>query len=164
MEKSALKIQQNFKCQKKKRIQENTKAYQKKLTALDLWIKKEITKVPKKKRILVTHDAFRYFGKAYQFQVLGIQGISTASQAGIKEIKNIADFVTEKKIPTIFVESSVAQHNIIALREAVLSRGWQVEIGESLFSDAMGTKGSGKDNYVAMIQHNILAIVSGLKK
>ena len=81
--------------------------------------------MPKKKRILVTaHDAFRYFGKAYQFQVLGIQGISTASQAGIKEIKDIADFVTEKKIPAIFVESSVAQHNIIALREAVLSRGW----------------------------------------
>ena len=155
-------LQQNLPKQRKE-IQKNTKAYQKKLTELDLWIKKEITKVPKQKRILVTaHDAFRYFGKAYQFQVLGIQGISTASQAGIKEIKDIADFVTEKKIPAIFVESSVAKHNIIALREAVISRGWQVKIGESLFSDAMGTKKSGKDNYVAMIQHNILAIVKGL--
>ena len=155
----------NGKGKQRKEIQKNTKAYQKKLTELDLWIKKEITKVPKQKRILVTaHDAFRYFGKAYQFQVLGIQGISTASQAGIKEIKDIADFVTEKKIPAIFVESSVAKHNIIALREAVISRGWQVKIGESLFSDAMGTKKSGKDNYVAMIQHNILAIVKGLNQ
>ena len=116
-------LQQNLPKQRKE-IQKNTKAYQKKLTELDLWIKKEITKVPKQKRILVTaHDAFRYFGKAYQFQVLGIQGISTASQAGIKEIKDIADFVTEKKIPAIFVESSVAKHNIIALREAVISVG-----------------------------------------
>ncbi len=156
-------LQQNLPKQKKE-IQKNTKLYQKKLKNLDLWIRKEIIKIPKQRRILVTaHDAFRYFGKAYQFQVLGIQGISTASQAGIKEIKDIANFVTEKKIPAIFVESSVAQHNIIALREAVHSRGWQVKIGESLFSDAMGSKGSGKDNYVAMIRHNVSAIVNGLQ-
>ena len=155
-------LQQNFPKQKKE-IQKNTKVYQKKLTELDLWVKKTVKTIPRQKRILVTaHDAFRYFGKAYQFKVLGIQGISTASQAGIKEIRDIADFVAKEKIPAIFVESSVAQHNIIALKEAVQSRGWQVKIGESLFSDAMGIKGSGKDNYVAMIRHNILAIKKGL--
>lgn len=138
--------------------------YNKSLNELNIWVEKKVAKLKPQQKILITaHDAFRYFGKGYNFEVRGIQGISTVSEAGIKDIKNLADFVVMQKIPAIFVETSVAQHNIIALREAVISRGWSVKIGPSLFSDSMGVVGSGKDNYLAMIKHNITAIVTSLK-
>jgi manganese/zinc/iron transport system substrate-binding protein len=142
------------------KINSNFLSYQNSLRLLEQWAKKEIARVPKQKRILVTaHDAFGYFGKAYGFEVRAIQGISTASEAGVRDIRELADFVVSNKVPVIFLENSVAEHNIIALRQAVLARGWQVKIGEKLYSDSMGVKGSGDDNYQAMMRHNISSIL-----
>ncbi len=143
--------------------QNNTKQLLQKLELLDQYIKKQAKKVSVSQRILVTaHDAFGYFGIRYGFEVVGLQGLSTDSQIGTKDIQQLASFIVEKKIPAMFVESSIPQRSIKAVQRAVEARGWQVAIGKELFSDALGDPETRAGNYIGMIRHNVDAIVSGL--
>ena len=145
--------------------QKNAQAYLDRLQTLHQWIQTEVQAIPKSKRILVTaHDAFGYFAKAYDFEVYGLQGISTASEAGIKYIQAITDLIIEKQVPTIFIESSVPVRHIQAVQAAVRAKNWDVEIGEELFTDAMGDEGTPEGTYIGMIQHNIHSIVNGLTR
>jgi manganese/zinc/iron transport system substrate-binding protein len=120
-------------------------------------------RVPKERRVIITaHDAFNYFGRAYGFEVRGLQGISTAAEAGAGDVQGLAEFIAERRLPAIFVESSVSPRTIQAVREAVRSRGFDVEIGGSLFSDAMGDPGTPEGTYIGMVRHNVDTIVGGL--
>jgi manganese/zinc/iron transport system substrate-binding protein len=112
--------------------------------------------------IITAHDAFNYFGRAYGFEVRGLQGISTVTEAGTGDIQDLADFIVERRIPSIFVESSVSPRTIQAVEEAVRARGFDVGIGGSLFSDAMGDPGTPAGTYVGMVRHNVDTIVGGL--
>jgi manganese/zinc/iron transport system substrate-binding protein len=113
--------------------------------------------------VLVTaHDAFGYFGAAYGFEVRGLQGISTAAEAGAADVQGLADFIAERRIPAIFVESSVPRQTVRAVQEAVQSRGFDVEIGAELYSDAMGDPGSPEGTYPGMVRHNVRSIVQAL--
>lgn len=135
-----------------------------KLSGLNMYVYKRVQEVPENSRVLVTaHDAFRYFGKAYGFEVMGLQGISTESKAGIADVQRLAKFIAERQIRAIFVESSVSERNIVAVQEAVQALGWDVELGGELFSDAMGDAGTIEGTYVGMIRHNIDTIVDALK-
>ncbi|HSM24694.1 MAG TPA: zinc ABC transporter substrate-binding protein, partial [Anaerolineaceae bacterium] len=108
----------------------NAKAYLAELEELHNYVREQAELIPQEKRVLITaHDAFSYFGRAYGFDVRGLQGISTESEASTADVKQLADFITESKIPAIFVESSVPQRNVEALQKAVESRGWDVLIG-----------------------------------
>jgi manganese/zinc/iron transport system substrate-binding protein len=141
----------------------NAARYDRELAELERWVRAETARVPAEKRVLVTaHDAFNYFGRAYGFDVRGLQGISTASEAGTADVRELAEFIAERQIPAIFVESSVSPRAIEAVREAVRARGFDVGIGESLFSDAMGDPGTPEGTYPGMVRHNVRAIVSGL--
>ena len=141
----------------------NATAYQEQLDELDAYVREQAETVPEELRILVTaHDAFGYFGHEYGFEVHGIQGLSTSSEAGAGDIQNLADFITEQKVPAIYVESSVPPATIEALQEACRSRGWDVAIGGELFSDAMGNEGTPEGTYIGMVTHNIDTIVAGL--
>ena len=111
---------------------------------------------------MTAHDAFNYMGRAYGFEVLGIQGISTESEAGLKDINRIIDTLVQSQIPAVFVESSVSDKNVKALIEGAGSRGHKVRIGGELFSDAMGPRGTYEGTYVGMIDHNITTIVRAL--
>ena len=143
--------------------QANAAAYLEELTKLDTYVKEQATRLPAEQRILITaHDAFHYFGRAYGFDVRGLQGISTASEAGTADVQALADFIAEKQIKAIFIESSVPVRNIEALQAAVQARGFQVTIGGQLFSDAMGDPGSPEGTYVGMVRHNIDTIVGAL--
>ena len=118
----------------------NELAYLEKLDALQAKIKATIETLPREKRILVTaHDAFNYFGKAYDFQVVGLQGLSTATEAGVQDVQRLSAFIIENDIKAIFVESSVPKRTIEALQAAVKSKGHAVEIGGTLYSDALGS-------------------------
>lgn len=144
--------------------EKNHNHYQNKLTELNVWIETEINSIPKEKRILVTaHDAFNYFGNKYNFKVVGLQGINTTSQAGTKDIQNVANIILKHRVPTIFIESSVPVRQIEAVKDAVNARGWNVKIGNELFTDAMGDEGTEEGSYIGMIRHNISSIVNGLK-
>ena len=143
---------------------ENNKKYQKKLDALESEIKSTIATLPAENRILVTaHDAFNYFGKAYGFQVVGLQGISTATEAGVKDVQNLSEFIIKNNIKAIFVESSVPRRTIEALQQAVLSKKHNVEIGGSLYSDALGNPGTVEGTYIGMFKYNVNTIVNALK-
>ncbi|WP_181702931.1 metal ABC transporter solute-binding protein, Zn/Mn family [Chthonobacter albigriseus] len=119
--------------------------------------------VPAEKRILLTaHDAFNYFGRAYGYEVLGIQGISTESEAGLNRIEDLVDLIVERDVGAIFVESSVSDRNIRALIEGAAARGHKVVVGGELFSDAMGADGTYEGSYVGMIDHNATTIARAL--
>ncbi len=144
-------------------FEENFKTLNQKLSKLHVYAKKTLHTIPKQQRVMITaHDAFSYFGRAYDISVRGIQGISTESEAGLKDINEIIDFIVERKIKAVFVESSVSQKNIEALIEGAQSRGHEVKIGGELFSDAMGKSGTEEGTYLGMIKHNVITVAKGL--
>ncbi len=133
------------------------------LEDLHRYVTEQAERVPSDQRVLITaHDAFNYFGRAYGFEVRGLQGISTAAEAGTGDVQSLADFIVERKIRAVFVESSVPPRTIEAVQAAVRSRGFEVAIGGELFSDAMGTKGTAEGTYIGMVKHNINTIVRAL--
>ena len=141
----------------------NAERYLAKLVELDAYVKSQVARVPSQQRVLVTaHDAFNYFGKAYGFEVRGLQGISTATEAGIADVQELATFIAARRIPAIFVESSVSSRSLEAVKAAVKSKGFDVEIGGELFSDAMGNEGTPEGTYIGMVRHNIDTIVRAL--
>jgi manganese/zinc/iron transport system substrate-binding protein len=141
----------------------NTENYLKRLFELDEYLLKRSQEVLVNKRVLITaHDAFNYFGRAYGFEVKGLQGISTAAEAGTADVQKLAEFIVDREIPAIFVETSVPPRYIEALQAAVNSRGYKTKIGGNLFSDAMGNPGTMEGTYVGMVKHNIDTIVNSL--
>ena len=142
----------------------NNIKYQKELDELQAYVKAKIESLPKEKRILVTaHDAFSYFGKEYGVQVLGLQGISTATEAGVKDVQRLRDFIIANKLKAIFIESSVPRRNIEALQKAVEKDGHIVNIGGSLYSDALGSPNTDEGTYIGMFKYNVNTIVESLK-
>jgi manganese/zinc/iron transport system substrate-binding protein len=141
----------------------NAAAYARRLDSLDQYVAAQAQRVPEPRRVLITsHDAFRYLGRAYDIEVRGLQGISTASEAGTRDVQALADFVAERRIPALFVESSVSPRGIEAVREAVRARGFDVTVGGTLYGDALGNRGAPTGAYVGALRHNIDTIVEGL--
>lgn len=145
--------------------EKNMEAYLTELDALQEMVVEELSKIPESKRVLITaHDAFEYFGRAYGLQVKGLQGISTVSETGAADVRNLADFIFDRKIPAIFVESSVPVRKVRALQDAVNARGFEVKIGGELYSDALGTPGTREGTYIGMYEHNVKTIAGALTK
>lgn len=141
----------------------NAERYRSELDDLHRYALEQAARIPEEQRVLVTaHDAFSYFGRAYGFEVRGLQGISTAAEAGASDVRGLADFLAERQIRAIFVESSVPVRNVEAVQAAVRSRGWDIAIGGELFSDAMGTEGTPEGTYIGMVRHNIDTITKAL--
>ncbi len=141
----------------------NTDKYLARLNRLADYAKVSLSSIPLRSRVLLTaHDAFNYFGEAYNFKVIGIQGISTESEAGLKRISGLVNFITTHKIRAVFVESSVSDRNVRALVEGAAAQGHIVKIGGELFSDAMGEPGTYEGTYIGMIDHNVTTITRAL--
>jgi manganese/zinc/iron transport system substrate-binding protein len=139
-------------------------AYKKELDELHAWAKNQIATIPKNQRVLITaHDAFRYFGKAYDIDVRGIQGISTESEASVKHVAQLVDHMVANKVKAVFVESSVNDRNVKSLIEGCSARGHTVTIGGTLYSDAMGAAGTPEGTYPGMVRHNVNTIVQALR-
>ena len=144
--------------------QQNGKEYLDKLVALNKEVESKINELPIEKRILVTaHDAFNYFGNQHRFKVVGLQGLSTATEAGVQDVQKLAKFIIENKVKAIFVESSVPKRTIEALQEAVKSKNQEVLIGGTLYSDALGNAGTEEGTYIGMYKANVNTIVNALK-
>lgn len=145
------------------RYQANAAAYIEKLKGLNVYAVEAMATIPESQRVLVTaHDAFQYLGRAYGIEVRGVQGISTESEAGLRDLEQLIDFIVEKKIPSVFIESSVSDKNVKALVEGADARGHELVIGGELFSDAMGEAGTYKGTYIGMLDHNVTTIVNAL--
>ncbi|MGI9388647.1 MAG: metal ABC transporter solute-binding protein, Zn/Mn family [Boseongicola sp.] len=142
---------------------ERASAYTVEVSQIGDYATEVLATVPDTSRILVTaHDAFNYFGRAYGFEVVGIQGISTESEAGVNRISTIVDMIVDRGIAAVFVESSVSDRSIRALAEGAAAKGHDLKIGGELFSDAMGEPGTYEGTYIGMIDHNATVIASAL--
>lgn len=138
-------------------------AYQARLDELDAYAARVLASIPENQRVLVTaHDAFNYLGRRYGLEVVGIQGISTESEAGVRDIERLVDLLVTRNVPAVFVESTVAERNVRALIEGAQARGHTVTIGGTLFSDAMGPAGTYEGTYIGMIDHNVTLIARAL--
>jgi len=141
----------------------NAEGYLDRLAILAAYARESLDTVPEESRVLLSaHDAFNYFGRAYGFEVIGIQGISTESEAGLRRIQDLVDMLVERRIGAVFVESSVSDRNVRALIEGAAAKGHTVTIGGELFSDAMGPDGTYEGTYQGMIDHNATVITRAL--
>ena len=144
-------------------MQANAAAYREQLSALDGWVQESVATIPEEQRLLVTaHDAFNYYARAYGLSVAGIQGISTASEAAIGDIRSTVEIVVSRNIPAIFVESSVNARTVQAVQQAAASRGVETRVGGELFSDAVGESGTADGTYIGMIVHNTRTLTQAL--
>ena len=141
----------------------NADTYAEDVIKLANYAKNVLASVPEQTRVLVTaHDAFNYFGRAYGFDVIGIQGISTESEAGLNRITELVNLLVEREVSAVFVESSVSDRSIRALIEGAAAKGHDVRVGGELFSDAMGHPGTYEGTYIGMIDHNATVISTAL--
>lgn len=142
---------------------ENAQRYREQVQALDEYAQRVLSSVADAQRVLVTaHDAFNYFGRRFGYEVVGIQGLSTESEAGVQDIERLVDLLVDRQIRAVFVESTVSERNIKALIAGAGARGHKVVIGGQLFSDAMGDEGTYEGTYIGMIDHNVTTIARAL--
>ncbi|MBL6449131.1 zinc ABC transporter substrate-binding protein [Fulvivirga sp. 29W222] len=142
----------------------NAMNYIKQLESLHAWVIQRVGTIPKEQRTLITaHDAFGYFGEAYDIEVKGLQGISTLSEYGLRDVSVLAKFIVDHKIKAVFVETSVSQKSINAVVQGAQERGFEVSIGGNLYSDAMGEEGTPEGTYIGMVTANVNTIVEALK-
>lgn len=144
--------------------EKNTISYLKQLDSLHENVKQRISSIPVQQRVLITaHDAFGYFGDAYTIEVRGLQGISTMSEFGVRDVSDLVSFIVDRKIKAIFVETSVSHKSIEAVIESCKEKGWNVNIGGSLYSDAMGESGTPAGTYIGMVDANVTTIINALQ-
>ena len=144
--------------------EKNLAAYNGQLEELEQYIRERAGELDETQRVLITaHDAFGYFGRAYGFTVMGLQGVSTAAEAGTSDVSRLAAFIAENEIHAVFVETSLPVKSIEALQEAVRSKGFETTLGGTLYSDSLGDETNGEDSYIAAFKHNIDVIAEGLK-
>lgn len=141
-----------------------TAEYVARLDSLHEWVEQQVATLPPDRRVLITaHDAFGYFGRAYGFEVLALQGISTSAEAGTSDVQRLAALIARRRIPAVFVETSIPPRTIQSVIAAVNARGFRVQPGGALYSDAMGDAGTVEGTYVGMVRHNVKTIVNALR-
>ena len=143
---------------------EASKAYLSQLDTLDTWVRTTIHSIPKEDRVLVTaHDAFSYFGRAYDIEVVGLQGISTVAEYGIRDVTRMVDMISDRNIKAVFVESSISSRSIEAVIAGCERRNHHVKLGGTLYSDAPGPRDSDAETYIGMVRHNVLTMKNALQ-
>jgi manganese/zinc/iron transport system substrate-binding protein len=141
----------------------NAQAFRAEILKLHEKARAELATIPKRRRVLITsHDAFRYFGRAYDVEVHGLQGISTVDEAGVKDVQRIVSLVVDRRVKAVFVESSVSPRTIEAVQSAARARGHEVKIGGTLYSDAMG-ESHPENTYLGMVRANLRVLMESLK-
>lgn len=146
-------------------FENNKRDYFAKLDELNAEAKEKLSSIPEERRILVTaHDAFGYFGEKFDIEVVGLQGLSTEDEISVSEINETIALIIERRVPAIFVESSIDERSIRSVLEGVASRGATVELGGELYSDAMGPAGTEEGTYIGMYRHNVETIYNALTK
>lgn len=144
--------------------QHRAEKYSQDLLELDENVRKKFNEIPRQRRVLITaHDAFRYFGRAYGLEVIGVQGTSTESEAGLADMNQLVDLVVRRRVPAVFVETSVSDRNVTALIEGASARGHIVRLGGRLYSDALGPAGGGGDTLERALLSNVDTIFGALR-
>jgi manganese/zinc/iron transport system substrate-binding protein len=144
--------------------QKNLIRYLQELDSLDAYIEAEMQSIPVVPRVLITaHDAFSYFGRRYKIEVKSLQGISTVAEFGLKDVADLVDFIVQRKIKSVFMESFIPERSIKAVIEGCKAKNHQVRLGGLLYSDALGKEGTPEGTYIGMLKANVKMITEGLK-
>lgn len=144
-------------------IEERAAAYRSLLLDLDDWARRSLGTIPPEQRVLVTaHDAFEYFGRAYGIEVVGVQGISTETEAAVADIRRVADLVVSRAVPAVFIESTINPRTLQAVIDGVRQRGGTVRLGAQLYADSLGADDRPEGTYVGMLVHDVAAITTEL--
>jgi manganese/zinc/iron transport system substrate-binding protein len=142
----------------------NADVYLQELNDLDTYIRLRVAQLPEKRRVLITaHDAFSYFGRAYGFTIVSLQGISTDSEIGVGDVTRVVDYIIAHDIPALFAEASLPKSNVAAVQQAVRAHGKEVGIGPELYSDTLGEPGTVQETYVGMVRSVVDRIVDALQ-
>ncbi|HEX8550323.1 MAG TPA: zinc ABC transporter substrate-binding protein [Abditibacteriaceae bacterium] len=142
----------------------NATRYLAQLKSVDEYARKQIATIPRGRRVLVTaHDAFGYFGRAYDIEVVGLQGISTASEYGLGDVQRLVQLLVKRNVKAVFVESSIPRRAIEAVAQGCAARGHNVVIGGELYADAMGAPNTPEGTYIGMVKANVDTVVKALK-
>lgn len=150
--------------QHKAEFMANARRYTTELQTLKAELQQQVSEIPVEHRRLITaHDAFSYFGKAFEFEVVGLQGLSTTTEAGVQDVQNTAAYIINHTVKAIFIESSVPKRTVEALQAAVNSKNHQVKIGGTLYSDSLGNPDGNAGTYIGMFRTNVNTIVTALK-
>lgn len=161
---NAVELIKNFDPDHADYYEKNKQAYFAELEEL----KKEaeiLQEIPKERRILVTaHDAFGYFGRMHDMEVVGLQGLSTEDEVGVSDIQETIELIKKYQVPAVFIESSISEDTINAVLEGAKAEGSDVTLGGELYSDAMGEPGTEEGTYIGMYRHNVLTIYRALNK
>ncbi|NJL13957.1 MAG: zinc ABC transporter solute-binding protein [Microscillaceae bacterium] len=145
-------------------FQKNLKEYQAKLRQLDEELRQSLRQIPKAQRVLITaHDAFGYFGQAYNMEVKGLQGISTLSEFGLRDVKELVDFIVARRIKAVFVESAISPKSLEAVVQGCAQKGHKIRIGGTLYADAMGGADTPAGTYLGMVRANLRTITEALQ-
>lgn len=149
-------------------FRENSRVYLNELNAVDAEVRQKAQSLPPDRRTLITsHDAFHYFGDAYGFQVVGLQGVSTGAESGTSDVKRLTDIIGERRVTAVFTETSVPPQGLKQVLDAVASKhNLRVRLvgdADALFSDALGEPGTPGGTYVGMVRHNIDVITAALR-
>ncbi|MFT5724384.1 MAG: manganese/zinc/iron transport system substrate-binding protein [Bacteroidia bacterium] len=145
-------------------IESHTKTYLHEMDSVHQACLKLVEALPVDKRILITsHDAFEYFGRSYNFRVRGLQGISTLSESGLKDVTDMVNFIIDNEIKAVFVENSVPQKALRSVIDGCRSKGHDVVVGGELFSDALGADRTPEGTYLGMMYYNVETVINGLK-
>jgi manganese/zinc/iron transport system substrate-binding protein len=135
------------------------------LDSIDKLIRNKVSQIDSTKRILIaSHDAFNYFGSAYGVHVRGLQGVSTVAEYGLRDVTDLVNFIIDNNIKTVFIETSVSSRSIDAVIKGCEAKGFKVEIGGKLFSDALGDKGTSEGTYMGMVVYNVNLMIKGWSK
>ncbi|RQD77508.1 MAG: metal ABC transporter substrate-binding protein [Candidatus Syntrophonatronum acetioxidans] len=138
----------------------NAEEYKVRLKELDRWVREQVEDIPQEnKLIIVSENAFKYFGEAYGFQTEGIWELNSHEEGTPQQISRIVELVKERELPGLFVESTLDSR----FMEAV-SRETGVPVAGIVYTDALGERGSGAETYENMIKHNVEVFVKGLAR
>jgi manganese/zinc/iron transport system substrate-binding protein len=144
-------------------FRENARRYAEAADALAEECARALRTIPRTNRTLISaHDAFEYYGRRFELDVRGIQGLSTESEASIADIEQLVAEIVERRVPTAFVETTVSDRTVRALVEGCASIGHELRIGEALYSDSLGRPGTPEGTWLGMIRHNTRVIVGSL--
>lgn len=142
----------------------NFERYHAEIQKMEDWVEAQFQFLDDGTKVLITsHDAFSYFGKRFGIEVRGIQGISTLSEVGLKDISEMVDFVIERNIPAIFVETSTSNKTAQAIIDGTKEKGYELQMKGPLYSDALGEPDAPAGSYIGMVKTNVQMIVEGLK-
>jgi manganese/zinc/iron transport system substrate-binding protein len=147
----------------KSMIESNSKIYLSKLNRLDAEVRTKVNELRSTGQVLVTaHDAFAYFGKAYQLEVKSLQGLSTLSEPGLRDLTELITIVQENKVKAIFAEQTISPKAIRAVAAGAAERNHKVNLAGPLYTDSLDAEGTPAGTYIGMVQTNLKIIYESL--